>query len=640
MAPMIALHHVAFALAAAALGGAGLRVAGALGARGLELVLAAAPIAAAAAVLWALLLGLVELGGSPVALVAGAVLTWVAARTLLPDPAPRRRLAAWWTHTTPAARATVAGAVAAGVALTFWQLRHPYISLDGLTYHLALPAAWLHEGSPGAVVALFQGVPVGSYPLTHEVLVGWGLGITRSWVVASVITPLLVALMAVATWSGLRSLAVPRRVAGLSAGALLTLPLVTSQYGAPLTDIAALAWLAVTAALVAQSLRGPRPLLLAPALVSAGLAIGTKTTPALLTLLVLGYGLWCHRGALRPHARPLGAAAVLALFVCAIWPIRNLVDHGSPLWPFLSTPWGDPRPPLFSEFGDSFIHHPATMLSGRWGAYAYALAGALVLVPAALLLPLARRSRAAIVVGAASALAVVMWMFAPYTGADRYPELAVTATRYLLPALMAAIAAIALSSRGCGPGLRRVIEASLVAAIVISLAYDLKLGYPYLPAAATLLFAAALGGGVAWLAGTRVRSVPAWTAPALAVLTGLVLAGSAPGYIDRHTATFTSLDGYAALMNTLASRPGYDDDERPVSMAPATTALAGGPRLRHPVTFVPGDEPCPAVRARARRGWLVLGGDNVLFDSARLRGCMRGRTPILREGSYRLYGPG
>ncbi|MGH2840811.1 MAG: hypothetical protein ACRDKY_08310, partial [Solirubrobacteraceae bacterium] len=68
-------------------------------------------------------------------------------------------------------------------------------------------------------------------------------------------------------------------------------------------------------------------------------------------------------------------------------------------------------------------------------------------------------------------------------------------------------------------------------------------------------------------------------------------------------------------------------------------ALAAGERVRHPVPFVSRDEPCAKVRARADRGWFVLGADNVLFDSARLRACMRGRTPILDEGRYRLYGP-
>jgi len=104
---MTVAHHVAFALAVAALGGAGLRLAGHLGARGLELVVAAAPLGAAAAVLWALGLGLLDLGGSTVALAAGAGLTWMAIRLALPDPAPRRQLADWWAQTSSRTRVRV-----------------------------------------------------------------------------------------------------------------------------------------------------------------------------------------------------------------------------------------------------------------------------------------------------------------------------------------------------------------------------------------------------------------------------------------------------------------------------------------------------------------------------------------------------
>ena len=650
---MTVAHHVAFALAVAALGGAGLRLAGHLGARGLELVVAAAPLGAAAAVLWALGLGLLDLGGSTVALAAGAGLTWMAIRLALPDPAPRRQLADWWAQASPATRMGVLALTAMGLGLCVWQLRHPHLDLDGAVYHLGLPASWRHSGSPGAVVGIVEGMPVGNYPITYEVLVGWALGLSQSWVIASIITPAFAALLAIAIWTGLRRLDVPALVAGLSAAALLTLPISARQFGGPLNDLPATAWLATAAALVVLSLpvpereRGPRPLLLAPTVVAAGLAVGTKTTPILLLTLLLAFAAWHHRASLRAHAAPLAAAVGVGLLVCAIWPLRNLIDHGSPLWPFVSTSWGDPIPPKLQEINASFISHPAEVLRGRTDAYATILGGALLLVPAAFVFALVRRSRIALALAGATALAALLWMTAPYTGIDQSTGLAVTTTRYLLPLLLAATAAIALSARGDHPRLRAAAIAVLAGSVIVSLVRDSGLGFPFVPSALTLALPALLGAAVALLAGSRRLPAAAWIAPLLAVGGGLGLSAAAPGYVERHAATF-GYPGYVDLHAALRAQPGYNNDSRPIGMGPYSYATVGGDRLRHPVSLVAPGEPCTAVRARARTGWLII----VLIDqsqisklgideaeSHRLRACMTGIAPRARVTSYELYGP-
>jgi len=651
---MLVAHHVVFALAVAALGGAGLRLGGRLGARGLELVVAATPLAAAAAVLWALGLGLLDLGGSTVALAAGAGLTWVAARLLVPDdPAPRRQFAAWWAQAQPATRIGLLALTAMGVGLCVWQLRHPHLDLDGAVYHLGLPGSWRHSGSPGAVVGIVDGMPVGNYPITYEVLVGWALGLSQSWVIASIVTPAFAALLAIAIWTGLRSLDVPALVAGLGAAALLTLPLSARQFGGPLNDLPATAWLATAAALAVLSLplpervRGPRPLLLVPAVISAGLAVGTKTTPILLVTLLLGFAGWHHRATLRAHAAPLAAAAVVALIVCAIWPLRNLIDHGSPLWPFVSTSWGDPVPPKLKEIEASFISHPAEVLRGRTWAYAEILGGALLLLPAAFVLALVRRSRVALALAGATALAALLWTTAPYTGIDQSTGLAITTTRYLLPLLLAATAAIALSARGDHPRLRAAAIAVFAVSVIISLVRDAELGFPFVPSWKTLALAAVLGGAAALLLGRRRLPAAAWVAPLLAVLAGLGLATAAPGYVERHAVAF-GYPGYMELYAALRAQPGYNDDSRPVAMGPYTFAPVGGDRLRHQVSLVPESEPCAAVRARARSGWLIivvidespvskLGIDEA--ESQRLRTCMQAITPRARITGYDLYGP-
>ena len=106
--------------------------------------------------------------------------------------------------------------------------------------------------------------------------------------------------------------------------------------------------------------------------------------------------------------------------------------------------------------------------------------------------------------------------------------------------------------------------------------------------------------------------------------------------------------GYVELYAALRAQPGYNDDARPVAMGPYTFAPIGGDRLRHEVSLVPESEPCAAVRARARRGWLIivviddstvskLGIDEA--ESQRLRTCMKSITPRAQVTGYDLYGP-
>src|SRR4051812_13349667 len=100
---------VLLALSIAAVVDAGMRVAARSGAVGMERVVAATVLAAAAAVAQALLLGLVGLGSSPIALSLAAGATWYAARQL-PGlaPPPRAELARWWRGLDRWARLAVA----------------------------------------------------------------------------------------------------------------------------------------------------------------------------------------------------------------------------------------------------------------------------------------------------------------------------------------------------------------------------------------------------------------------------------------------------------------------------------------------------------------------------------------------------
>ena len=98
--------------------------------------------------------------------------------------------------------------------------------------------------------------------------------------------------------------------------------------------------------------------MLAPALVAFFLAIGTKTTVAPLGLIVLAAALWALRHELRPVLAPLAGALALGLLAGGVWYLRNLFDHGSPLWPFVTVPWGDPAPKVIDAVSTSLLSRP------------------------------------------------------------------------------------------------------------------------------------------------------------------------------------------------------------------------------------------------------------------------------------------
>src|SRR5436190_5124344 len=299
------IHHAGLAAAVGALAAAGWRVGPG---SGLARLVAAVVLAAAAAVAEALLLGLFGVGGSSVALVAAAGVTWAVARAFV----PARGLSPWgellaWARGLDRVAAFLFGSFAgAACAWTAWLFLHPALGHDMVLYHLPEAIQWVHGGQPGAVDKVISSVPVGSYPLTHEVLLEWGLAIGRSFVWAVLVTALMPVLFVAAGWLGLRALGIDRIVRAVAVAAIVATPAVlASQSGGASLDPAALAWLVSCGALCACAVAQRDPALVAPAVVAAGLAIGTKTTAAPLSLTVLVAAAWLLRRALARAARPL-----------------------------------------------------------------------------------------------------------------------------------------------------------------------------------------------------------------------------------------------------------------------------------------------------------------------------------------------
>jgi hypothetical protein len=592
-------HHALLVLAVCAIALAGWGLAARSAPLGAERILAAATYATALVVLETLALGLVGLGASPVALTVAAVLSWLAARM------PGRRV-----HIGAVAAAGLGVAAVVGV----WQLRYPAVGVDGAAYHLPEVAQWVASGHVGTVLTVSSQFPTGSYPLVNEIVLTWGTAIGRSWVFQTFWAPGTYVLAAVAGWTGLRALGVPPLRAALAVAAVLLVPDAVRPLNTPKNDLPALAWLVTSGALAARGRT-------APAILAAGLAVGTKTTTAPLAALVLVLSV-------RPPLRPLLWPAVAAAVLGGLWYVRNTIQHGWPVWPISSGPTGDPIPETMSRIHVSMLQRPSeTLTSARLSTYADLIAGGLVLFGGGILAWFACRRRSVAIASVATLASVLLYAAAPYTGniGDPLLDLSLVTTRYLLPAMACGAVALALAGR--------IGTLLLAGSIVWSLARDATFGYPYYPGAGTVL-----AGAVAGVAAAAViRRVPrlslALGLPAAAVALGL----AAPGWLGR--VGNVANQSTAGLERWFDARPGFADGHEPVAMAPVVDGPLAGDRVTHDVRLIPSDEPCAAVLERMRKGWLVVrfGGFDYLLPAHTAPGCLAGVRPLATVGEWRIY---
>ncbi len=643
---MTLVLHVLLVASLLAIGAAALRAASALAPQGLERVLVAAVLGAAAIVVETLALGIFALGSSPVviALVAGA--TWLAVRALLPAPAvkPLDELVDAIATAPPAFRLAVGAFAGVLAALVVFFLRHPAVGIDGTAYHLPEIVNWIHSGRFGAEIHPSEDFPTGAYPLTNEMLLAWSMGLTHSFVAVALLPPAMLALLATAGWAGLRRLGVAAAVAALTIVAVLVSPPLVGALNAPKNDLAALTWLVMAATLCVAALK--RPPLLAVAVLAGGLSIGTKTTTAPLVVVVLGVALWFswRRGTPPLPSRNVLAVALLgAAAVGGVWYVRNLVVHGSPLWPLLSTPWGDDPPAALGRLTPSFFDRPLQSLEGRTGAYTDGLSGGLILMFGGMLAWSMTRSRAVLVASAATFIAVLAWARAPYTGIanDRYVDLSLFVIRYLMPAVTVGAAALALSSRVGGA--RSVVAVALLGAAALWSGYNtIDIGYP-LVASPAMLAAGAIGGAVAALA---VQWTAARGVPLLRIAGGLAtaivavgLAVAAPGYIERHENTHATFA--TPIIKWFMGQKDFKEGDATMYLSPQAIGPLAGNELQHDIKLIPGKTPCREVIARAREGYVVIRDLPALSRSYlapyQTDKCLAGQPKLYRGKDFSVY---
>jgi len=658
------LRHALWALAVLGVGAAALRLASRLAPAGLGRALAAIVLGVATAVAEALALGLVGLGSNPVALGAAAGATWLVARAALPAPevAVGSELAAWWDGLSLPARLALAAAAGAYGAWVVWMLRWPAIGFDSAVYHYPLVAGWIDNGRPGSGLHLSYDIPYGSYPLTDEVALTWGAGIARSWVPLALWNPALAVVLVLAAWTCLRAPRAAPAIAVLGVAALVTTPLLVGQLAEAQTDLPAFTWLSCVAALSACAVAAERPGLLAPAVVATELTIDTKPSTAPVALAVLAYAAWAVRARLRPLAAPLAIALAGAFVVGGLWYARNVVRHGSPLWPFVDTPWGDPSPRFLSLPSRTLLQHPQQTLDGRVDAYTTRLAGAILLAAAAPLVllggALARRlgrvqRRAMVLAGALACGAWLVWSAAWGTGLQTAPELttptgwSVSAMRYAFPAIGASVVAVCIASRG-SRALRAVAGGVLAVALGWSLYHAARLGGPSVPRLTTLLMgavaAAALAGALEAARRGRRPVLPRGPAvPIAAAAIGALLTVAGHGYLERYTRVEkTSAPGREVLVWLLA-QPGWADGDGTVAFASrAVLGPMAGDSLSHRLRLVPRRSRCAAVETLARRSFVVATPPSFFQGLLGLEPytgerCLARHRPVLTTGLFRVY---
>jgi hypothetical protein len=556
--------------------------------------------------------GLAGLGTSPAALagVSLAVALGAGARA-------GRKSIGVLAEGAPGTLAAAAGG--AGVALLAEQVALPRVRTDG--FHLLEVVRWLRDGHPGALLGIDPSLPFDHYPLANELILTWGAGIARGFAPVSLWASALVFLLAGSAFCALRARDVETGPAALAAGAALLLAVAVANVDGSGTSFAAVAW---TAAALSVLLR-PAPLL-GPGLLLAGLAVGTKTNCVFVLAPVLA---WAIGQGPRDRAAWLGALG--GLLVAAPWPLRNLIEHGSPLWPFSRVLGiGDPLPSVLRQYQSSFLDDPVAAAR----AYAdvdlptvarlgLALAGALALAP------LARRRDVtwlAALAGGCTLLWAIGPLSGPVPGGVSHAQIA-----YALPGALVAVLATGLACGAASPWARRLAQAALLAQ-VLACAYVLPRGTPFTNLGLAVL---TLGGGA--LLGVAVVprlwalrghvALPVGAAVAIALLTVVGI----PRFTDlpeRHAP-------YAPILNWLADQPGYRDGDLPVR-SDILDARFAGPRFEHDVRALPERPDCAALRREP--AWVVIfRQERFGVPPVPAAACFAGVTPGYEDFDVRIY---
>ncbi len=635
---MVLMRHLLLVGALLTLAWAAVRLASQWADGLLERIVVVATLVAAAIVLESLALGLAGLGASPAILFAFAVLTavLVSAATRRPGVTVGQQVAGAWLRFPARGRLALGAALGIWLAWALWLVRYPAYDFDSLSYHIPEVVAWVHNGRPGSVVAVVPEWPYGFLPVSNEVLLSWGTALARSFVWITVWPALLFVLLALSGWLGLRKLRVFPLPSALAVAGLCAAPMLTSyMHNGANSDFPALVWLVVSGALCAAAVR-ERPVLVVPAVLAAALSAGTKATtlPAVGILLIVM--LAQTRAQLRPIAAPLLIAGVAGLVVGGTWYLRDLIEHGSPVWPYFVPPWGDRAPPIAPSH--TFLQWPLKTLAhfGDSGYLIDTFLGGVVVLTGAVVAALFTRARSVTLAAAAALLSALFWAAGPDTGAPGkaldYTAAFHGSPRLLMPAVASATLALALATRRSGRTARGW-TAVLAVVLAINVWQLFRLGVPAVPGPVTAIIGAGAGALLGLVAKRGVQALLRPTgAIGLALAAGVTMAIAAPGMITRYTRIYSA---QAELIGWF-SRTG---DDRPIYSSPLELVMLSGADLTRRVIPIPRREPCQRINEFARRGWVLIEdlSTDQLFGPSTAPQCVKRWQPVFTSGGSRVY---
>jgi hypothetical protein len=222
---------------------------------------------------------------------------------------------------------------------------------DTLSYHLHVPATWMHDRRITIVPAVF-GDPSPAYaPSNLELWFLFLMAPLRSDYLATV-GQLPFAALAVGAIATIVRDAGGFRVAGLAAALLFVLiPEVWGQMPTAMTDLGFAACLAASLpfAIRLWNARAPRRADLLAAATAIGLGVGTKYAAAALALpfVVLIAAAWFRRRPLDLRGAALAFAIVLA--TGGFWYVRNAIVTGNPFYPVAPAVPGLRLPALYGR---------------------------------------------------------------------------------------------------------------------------------------------------------------------------------------------------------------------------------------------------------------------------------------------------
>ena len=521
----------------------------------------------------------------------------------------------------PRARVAAGAGAAAVVAWAAYALLRPSLDLDSAFYNLPQISGWLANGKPGSIGLVSFYYPIGNYPLTNEVLMTWvgavsgNIGFVLLWPFAAA------AMLMAAIYATLRALGCEIRIAVGAALAVLLVPIVTESLTSLDSDLPAVAWAAAAVALSVRVAVGVgSPALIPFAILGLGLAIGTKATVAPIGLVALGIALWVarHRLRLTPIALALGAAVAVG----GVWYLRNLIDHGNPLWPFTSIPGSDPLPKTLDYLSAPFIGSPLDTLDGRVGDYVDRLGAGLLLIVAGIVLPLFTREPPLMLCSGGVALSLLLWTMAPATGEPSGADaeiFQVSGARYLMGTIILAAGVVAVVAMRGGPG--RNGGARRLGGAVAWGVVGLALGRDGVPSGVIVGGAVLVGAGLAWVAvsgGLGARLRPAALSGA-AVLCALIAAVALAAYPDRFLDRFAAHSGsvenpledasttYDELAVWFDGQEGFTAGSDPVFFTEIPIGPLIGGDLTHELVLLPVGSGCDAVEEMAPGAWAVIG---------------------------------